>query len=496
MRTFTKLALALIVFLSMELSAQVQYGISYQAVLRDADGKVLSGKSATIRINITNKAGTTFYYKETHDITTNSLGIATLVVGKGLPVEGTFASIPWSDGGISMIVELKVSPATTFTPFERQELHGVPYAFHAANGISSGSANAGETAFFNGTSWVANGEIVVTDSSVNIVPKAGHKPEQPIFAVLNSNKEIVFAVYESGVRSYVGSNVTKGAKGGFAVGGLSGSKSSVEYLNISPDSVRVYIDNTSKGAKGGFAVGGLSGSKSTPTNYFKVTTDSTYFKNTVLSEKDMLVAGSVSTNVGIASDMLMDIAGNKYKTVKIGNQVWMAENLRTIKYSNGDIISPTGVFAYNNSVWPDTVSSYGLLYSAVAISSGNVCPDGWRVPSHSDWEELFSFVGGNMWNENLQDLSRKLSEKGTIYDMPKGYWYNYFQQTNTSGFSARPAGYAFFSVSWTFEMIGTIANFWVDGGTEAVQIYGESGGMLNFQTNVSNAANSIRCIKN
>ena len=65
MRTFTKFALVLIVFLSTELNAQVQYGISYQAVLRDASGNVLSGKSATIRVNITNKAGTTYYYKET-----------------------------------------------------------------------------------------------------------------------------------------------------------------------------------------------------------------------------------------------------------------------------------------------------------------------------------------------------------------------------------------------------------------------------------------------
>ncbi|HOZ15936.1 MAG TPA: fibrobacter succinogenes major paralogous domain-containing protein [Tenuifilaceae bacterium] len=496
MRTFTKLALVLIVFLSTELNAQVQYGISYQAVLRDASGNALPGKSATIRINVTNKAGTNYYYKETHDITTNSLGIATLVVGKGLPVEGTFASIPWSDGGISMIVELKVSPATTFTPFERQELHGVPYAFHAANGINTNSANAGETAYFDGTNWVANGDIVVTDSSVNIVPKAGHKPEQPIFAVLNSNKEIVFAVYESGVRSYVGSNVTKGAKGGFAVGGLSGSKSNVEYLNISPDSIRVYIDNTSKGAKGGFAVGGLSGSKSTQTNYFKVTADSTYFKNTVLSEGDMLVAGNVTTNVGISSGLLTDILGNKYRTVTLGSQTWMADNLISTQYSNAIPITPTEVFAYNNSVWPDTITNYGLLYTQTAISSGNVCPDGWRIPTHTDWEDLFKFIGGSEWMSNTQELSRKLSEKGTIFSDPIGFWINDFAQTNTTGFSVRPAGYADFSASWNFYMIGTIASFWVDGGAETVQLYGESGGMLTLQNAAPNSANSIRCIKN
>lgn len=496
MRTFSKIALVLLLFLSLELSAQVQYGINYQAVLRDANGSVLPDKSATIRVNITNKNGDIYYYKETHDVTTNNFGLITLIIGKGLPVEGTFANIPWSEGGISMIIEIKVSPATTFTPFEIQELHGVPYAFYSANGIS-GSANAGETSYFNGSNWVANGEIVVTDSSVNIVPKAGHNPEQPIFAVLNSDKQIVFAVYESGVRSYVGSNTTKKAKGGFAVGGLSGSKSDVEYLNISPDSIRIYIDNTgSKAAKGGFAVGGLSGTKSLPTNYFKVTTDSTYFKNTVLSEKDMLVAGSVTTNVGLNETPVTDIDGNIYKTVKIGTRVWMAENLKTTKYADNQVISPSDVLVYNNSLDTDTLNTYGRLYTNTAVTSGfGLCPDGWHIPTMLEWEELFMFVGGVDWQMNSMELARKLSEKG-IVELSTGFWTMDFQQNNASNFSARPSGYADGTVGWIFSMMGTSASYWVDGATEVSQIYGESGGMVTITNASSPSAHSIRCVKN
>ncbi|HPQ34173.1 MAG TPA: tail fiber domain-containing protein, partial [Tenuifilaceae bacterium] len=105
-------------------------------------------------------------------------------------------------------------------------------------------------------------------------------PESPLFVVRNSNNEIVFAVYESGVRMYVASDVGKaGSKGGFAVGGLTQSKAGEEYFRVTPDSVRIYIDTTTtvtkSGSKGGFAVGGLTQSKGLPYDLMKVTGYST-----------------------------------------------------------------------------------------------------------------------------------------------------------------------------------------------------------------------------
>ncbi|HPQ35146.1 MAG TPA: phage tail protein [Tenuifilaceae bacterium] len=105
-------------------------------------------------------------------------------------------------------------------------------------------------------------------------------PDQPLFVVRNSNDEIVFAVYEAGVRMYVASDVAKaGSKGGFAVGGLTQSKAGDEYFRVTPDSVRIYIDTTSTagktGSKGGFAVGGLTQSKGNPVDLLRVTADST-----------------------------------------------------------------------------------------------------------------------------------------------------------------------------------------------------------------------------
>jgi hypothetical protein len=142
--------------------------------------------------------------------------------------------------------------------------------------------------------------------------------DEPLFVVRNSEDQIVFAVYEKGVRMYVEDDAkeskgnksgfaiggltgfkdneteyfrvtpdsvrillrepaTKGNKGGFAIGGLTGLKSdTVALMFISPDMARIYIDTTSaKGNKGGFAIGGLTGLKQPTEEYLRVTSDST-----------------------------------------------------------------------------------------------------------------------------------------------------------------------------------------------------------------------------
>lgn len=100
-----------------------------------------------------------------------------------------------------------------------------------------------------------------------------------------------------------------------------------------------------------------------------------------------------------------DVDGNSYSTVIIGTQEWMAENLRTTKFSNGDLIpnitsvndfyysgSPAWTYYANNS---DNDVIYGKLYNGfVAVDSRNCCPTGWKVPSDNDWTTLVDFMGG------------------------------------------------------------------------------------------------------
>jgi hypothetical protein len=105
-----------------------------------------------------------------------------------------------------------------------------------------------------------------------------------------------------------------------------------------------------------------------------------------------LIGNSVfaQTNAGYFTDQ----SGQTYKTVKIGNQIWMAENLRTTKYANGEDIE-FGRPSISNRLVDDpmyvSLSNGQFLYSWKAVNSPKgIAPQGWRVPTKSDWEELIS----------------------------------------------------------------------------------------------------------
>ena len=99
-----------------------------------------------------------------------------------------------------------------------------------------------------------------------------------------------------------------------------------------------------------------------------------------------------------------DIDGNIYNTVKIGNQAWMAENLKTTKYNNGteiplivdkpawEALMTGGYCWYNNEDVNKNI--YGALYNWYAVNTGNLCPIGWHVPSYNEWDILAAYLGG------------------------------------------------------------------------------------------------------
>ncbi len=140
---------------------------------------------------------------------------------------------------------------------------------------------------------------------------------------------------------------------------------------------------------------------------------------------------------GASYGTVTDYDGNVYKTVKIGKQVWMAENLRTGHYSDG---SPAKFADYDNR--PANSLVYGKLYTwATAIrgssqSNSNpsgvsgIAPEGWHVPSRAEWEELITFLGG------AKAAGGKLKENGTVHWLAPNA-----AATNLYGFSALPAGF-------------------------------------------------------
>lgn len=139
--------------------------------------------------------------------------------------------------------------------------------------------------------------------------------------------------------------------------------------------------------------------------------------------------------------IMTDVDGNSYKTVNIGSQVWMAENLKTTKYQNGDIIGTTTPITLDISdqstpkyQWENydgnetNLPTYGRLYTWYTASDyRGICPIGWHIPTESDLETLRAFLGGNMV------AGGKLKEIGTTH------WYSpNTGATNETGFSALP----------------------------------------------------------
>jgi uncharacterized protein (TIGR02145 family) len=155
---------------------------------------------------------------------------------------------------------------------------------------------------------------------------------------------------------------------------------------------------------------------------------------------------------------MTDQDGNIYRTVKIGNQWWMAENLKVTHYRNGDAIpNVTDATAWSNlssGAYGDydnnttNVSAYGRLYNWYAVSdSRNIAPIGWHVPRDEEWQTLADYLGG------YSVAGGKMKESGT------SHWSSpNTDATNESGFSGLPGGCRY--SSGTFGSLGYYAFFW------------------------------------
>jgi uncharacterized protein (TIGR02145 family) len=102
------------------------------------------------------------------------------------------------------------------------------------------------------------------------------------------------------------------------------------------------------------------------------------------------------------TNILTDIDGNKYKTIKIGTQIWMKENLKVSKYRNGDPIptnlSDTAWYAATTGAYANSENNadYGKLYNWYAVAdSRKLCPVGWHVPSDAEWISLDNYLGSS-----------------------------------------------------------------------------------------------------
>jgi uncharacterized protein (TIGR02145 family) len=202
-----------------------------------------------------------------------------------------------------------------------------------------------------------------------------------------------------------------------------------------------------------------------------------------------------------------DIEGNVYQTVKIGNQVWMAENLKTTKYNdqaaipnvienNEWIALTTDAFCWAQNNEATFKPLYGALYNWYAVETGKLCPTGWHVPTDGEFSAMEITLG--MTSEQAAGTDFRGTDQGKQMKNTTG-WADGANGTNTSGFSALPAGYRSY-ITGNSEGIGLITYFWsATGLDENIAVYrrldGDNDKVFRSGT-YKKAGKSIRCVKN
>jgi uncharacterized protein (TIGR02145 family)/uncharacterized repeat protein (TIGR02543 family) len=168
--------------------------------------------------------------------------------------------------------------------------------------------------------------------------------------------------------------------------------------------------------------------------------------------------GNVTSNGATLSiSTLTDADGNVYHQVKIGTQIWTMENLRVTKYNDNTTIPKDTLWAYdtipkycyfNNTTNPDIIKKFGALYNWYVVDPANtkkIAPQGWHVPSYTEWETMQNYLIANGYNWDGTKTDNKIAKSMAARtdwssSAIEGTTGNNLSTNNRSCFSALPSG--------------------------------------------------------
>lgn len=224
-------------------------------------------------------------------------------------------------------------------------------------------------------------------------------------------------------------------------------------------------------------------------------------------------------------DAVTDVDGNHYDAVKIGDQVWMKQNLKTTRYADGTVIPPSTVSSDQTPLAKENpyrwapgnvemnVQKYGWLYNWMAVMRDSVgsdlnpsgvqgiCPDGWHVPSHAEWIQLTDYVSSDRKmrcpaSAEFAIAKALCAQTDWNYGVDKGDVGNDLSTNNATGFSVLPAGHASFDFGY---QIGSIAYFWTSSYGINKMVYIRQFHCENDDVDETtwpiDAGLSVRCVK-
>jgi len=231
---------------------------------------------------------------------------------------------------------------------------------------------------------------------------------------------------------------------------------------------------------------------------------------------------SLDTSVLQIFGSMVDADGNVYRTMKIGTQEWMAENLRATKYNDGtpipldtscvnwkDAITPKFCY-YDNTTNTDFIKKYGALYNWYVVDPLNpnkVAPPGWHVPTDSEWSIMVNYLinNGYNWDESTSESKIAKSLAAKTDWVPNSYTGSIgcdLTMNNRSGFSALGAGYLMFYGAFndcTFTGLNNYGFWWsaTEVGANAwfVTLCGGGDSFDRYNANDQHCAYSVRLLR-
>lgn len=255
------------------------------------------------------------------------------------------------------------------------------------------------------------------------------------------------------------------------------------------DNPSTYPVNTGTSAK--FTIGGKPGIPA------QLSIDDFRFYDRILEESEIRQLFYESGKYN-GQQTINDSDGNSYAVLKIGDQLWMAENLRTTRYSDGtkiplitdytewiNLTSPAYCWQ-NNDIGNKPV--YGALYTWHTVETEKLCPSGWYVPTDAEWTILENNLGG------AAVAGGKLKESGNVHWLDPN-----LDASNESGFTALPGGWRD-GVTGAFTTIGVAGMWWTSQETSPGrpywrEIYYSSGTIFHQVNGDPSFGLSVRCVK-
>jgi len=476
---FVKSILVLVAFAMYLLPAfgQSPEKMSYQAVIRNSSDALVTNTQLGMQISILQGSPTgTVVYTETQTPTTNSNGLVSIEIG----CEADFDAINWAEGPYFIEVKTDIEGGNNYTITGTSQLLSVPYALYAKEAATVAEIDP----IF--TTWDKSTGISITESQIADLGNYIETETDPVFTTWDKSTGI--SITESQIADlgdYIETETDPVFTAWDKSTGISITESQISDLgNYIITETQNLADVLAMDNSANAQIKNLTDPSEAQDAATKAYVDE-------LEQKINLLEIAL-IDAGLLTSFIDRRDGTEYGFVKIGNQFWMAENL---KYLPSVVGSSTGsntvpyyyVYGYNGTdinaaKATSNYETYGVLYNWPAAMAA--CPTGWHLPSDDEWNELTNYLGGN--------AGGKLKEVGTTHwNSPNT------GATNETGFTALPGGFRIYS--GIFDDVGSIGYWW--SATEYETYYAWYRDMRYNDSSVLSFGNteelglSVRCVK-